>query len=184
MHRVFRKLPWILLIPALLGVILQAQEPETKTALPIKEMVQAIVTHNALADKSFYYDPGFKSVGSFAIHNHFAQRVCLGYLVTDGVTLSYRYIRAWPGLGSSNDAFQTPLSNIAKVEYKYYKASKGIMDAYPERLSVAFYFETPIKGLVADWTKKDIKFDVWDVSFGYTLMGYLKALKVPMKEKD
>jgi hypothetical protein len=180
----FRKPPSVLVIPALLCATLGAQEPETKTSLPVKEMVKAITGQGALADKSFYYDPGFKSVGSFAIHNHFAQRVCLGYLVSDGVTLSYRYIRAWPGLGSSNDAFQTPLSNIAKVEYKYYKASKGLMDAYPERLSATFYFETPIKGLVADWSKKDVKFDIWDVSFGYTLMGYLKELKISMQEKD
>jgi hypothetical protein len=184
MHMLFRRLLSVLVVAGVFCGILYAQEPETKTSLPIKEMVKAITGQGALADKSFYYDPGFKSVGSFAIHNHFAQRVCLGYLVTDGVTLSYRYIRAWPGLGSSNDAFQTPLSNVAKVEFKYYKASKGVMDAYPERLSTTFYFETPIKGLVADWSKKDIKFDVWDVSFGYTLMGYLKELKIPMKEKD
>ena len=176
----------IFFIPFLLVLSgsLPAQEPEGKTSLPIKDMVQAVTGQAVLGDKSFYYDPGFKAVGSFAIHNHFAQRVCLGYLVTDGTALSFRYIRAWPGLGSSNDAFQTPLTNIAKVDYKYYKASKGLMDAYPERLSTTFYFETPIKGLVADWNKKDIKFDVWDVSFGYTLMNFLKVLKIPMTEKE
>lgn len=168
----------------LLTGVLAAQEPENKTSLPINEMLKDIGGSTVLPDKSFYYDPGFKAVGSFAIHNHFAQRVCLGYLVTDGKTLSFRYIRAWPGLGSSNDAFQTPLSNIARVDYKYYKASKGLMDAYPERLSVEFFFESPIKGFLADWSKKDVKFDIWDVSFGYTLMGYLKELKVRMTEKE
>jgi len=179
-----RKLIGLVAACALAVVLISAQEPENKTSLPIKDMVTSIGGSTVLADKSFYYDPGFKAVGSFAIHNHFAQRVCLGYLVSDGTTLSYRYIRAWPGLGSSNDAFQAPLSNIIRVEYKYYKASKGLMDAYPERLSAAFFFETPIKGLLADWNKKDIKFDIWDVSFGYTLMGYLKELKVKMVEKE
>lgn len=159
-------------------------EPETKTILPLKEMVAVITSQKTVADKSFYYDPGFKAVGSFAVHNHFAQRVCLGYLLTDGETLSYRYIRAWPGIGSSNDAFQVPLSNIARVEYKYYKASRGLMDAYPERLSVEFFFEDEVKGLVADWKKKDMKFDIWDVAFGYTLMNALKERKVQMKEKN
>ena len=162
-----------------------AQESEeTRKKLPIKEMVAALTSQPVLADKSFYYDPGFKSVGSFAVHDHFAKRMCLGYVLSDGTTLSYRYIRAMPGLGSSNDAFQTPLSNVARVEYKFYKASKGLMDAYPERLSVQFFFEQPIKGLIADWTKKDIKFDIWDVSMGYTLMEFLKETGVSMKEKD
>jgi len=172
-------------LSAVLCLGLQAQsEPETKTVLPLREMVAAIGTQKSIAERSFYYDPGFKAVGSFAIHNHFAQRVCLGYLVSDGETLSYRYIRAWPGLGSSNDAFQVPLSNIARVKYKYYKASRGLMDAYPERLSVEFFFEQEIKGLVADWKKKDIKFDIWDVAFGYTLMEALKGRNIQMTEKD
>jgi hypothetical protein len=103
--------------------------------------------------------------------------------VSDGVKLSYRFIRAWPGLGSSNDAFQTELKNVARVEYKFYKASKGFMDAFPERLSVEFFFEPRIKGLVSDWSKEDMKFDIWDVHFGYTLIESLKSLGIQMKEK-
>ena len=162
---------------------LAAQDEPEGSKLPIQEMVEALKGHPVLKDQSFYYDPGFGAVGSFAIHNHFAKRVCLGYLVTDGETLSYRFIRAWPGLGSDNDAFQTPLTNVAKVEYKYYKASKGFMDAFPERLSIKIFFEDPITGLLAKWSKKTIKFDIWDVNFGYTLMDYLKGLNVQMIEK-
>ena len=178
---------WIVLACACLFPVCLAtaqEAEETRTKLPIKDMVTALTGQKVLADKSFYYDPGFKAVGSFAVHDHFAKRMCLGYVLTDGTALSYRYIRAMPGLGSSNDAFQTPLSNVALVEYKYYKASSGMMDSYPERLSVHFVFETPIKGLVADWNKKDIKFDIWDVSLGYTLMEFLKELGINMKEKN
>ncbi len=168
----------------LLASVAAAQGTEERKKLPVKDMVAAVTKQSVLADKSFYYDPGFKAVGSFAVHDHFAKRMCLGYVLSDGASLSYRYIRAMPGLGSSNDAFQTPLSNVTNVEYKYYKASSGMMDAYPERLSVKFLFETPIKGLVANWTKKDIKFDIWDVSMGYTLMEFLKELGIKMVEKD
>ena len=174
----------LVLSAPLLLIIGNGQEPEKKKELPVREMAKEIANNPLLGDKSFYYDPGFKAVGSFSVHDHFAKRMCLGYLLSDGESLSYRYIRAMPGLGSSNDAFQTSLSNIVKVEYKFYKASKGLMDQYPERLSTEFFFESPIKGLVADWTKKDIKFDIWDVSFGYTLMGYLKERNIPMVEKD
>ena len=157
-------------------------EPEGKK-LPLREMVEALKSQPVLKDQSFIYDPGFQAVGSFAIHNHFAKRICLGYLVTDGENMSYRFIRAWPGLGTDNDTFQTRLENVVKVEYKYYKASKGFMDLFPERLSVKFFFEMPITGLMADWKKKTIKFDIWDVNFGYTLMDFLKQLDVQMIEK-
>ncbi|MGH9427203.1 MAG: hypothetical protein ACRD2L_12975 [Terriglobia bacterium] len=161
-----------------------AQDKPAETALPVQEMVKAISENPALAGKSFYYDPGFKAVGGFAIHNHLGKRVCLGYLVSDGATLSYRFIRAWPGLGSSNDAFQIELKKVSKVEYKFYRASKGMLDYFPERLSVKFYFEPPVKGLVAGWSKEDMKFDIWDVTFGYTLMESLKEFGIKMLEKD
>jgi hypothetical protein len=162
--------------------LLAQEEPEGKK-LPLLEMVEALKTNPVLKDQSFIYDPGFQAVGSFSIHNHFAKRVCLGYLVTDGKTLSYRFIRAWPGLGSDNDAFQTPLENVVRVEYKYYKASKGFMDYFPERLSVKVFFEAPISGIMADWKKEDMEFDIWDVNFGYTLMDLFKTLNVKMEEK-
>lgn len=157
---------------------------QTREKLPVKEMVKAISEQPLLAKQSFYYDPGFQAVGGFSIHNHLGKRVCLGYLVSDGTKLAYRFIRAYPGLGSSNDAFQTELKNVSRVEYKFYKASKGFMDAFPERLSVEFFFEPRIKGLVSDWSKEDMKFDIWDVHFGYTLMESLKSLGIQMKEKD
>ena len=147
----------LLLLTFACSASLAQQTKQAPEKLEVKEMVKAISEQPLLAKKSFYYDPGFQAVGGFAIHNHLAKRVCLGYLVSDGVKLAYRYIRAWPGLGSSNDAFQTELKNIAKVEYKFYKASKGLMDIFPERLSVEFYFEPRIKGLVADWSKEDMK---------------------------
>lgn len=167
----------------LTGGLSAQQEPEGKK-LPLVEMVEALKGNPVLKDQSFIYDPGFQAIGSFAIHNHFAKRVCLGYLVTDGKTMSYRFIRAWPGLGSDNDAFQTQLENVVKIEYKYYKASKGFMDYFPERLSVKFFFEAPITGIMADWKKEDMEFDIWDVNFGYTLMDLFKALNVQMKEQD
>ena len=166
-----------------LTVGLPAQDEPEGDKLPIREMVEALKANRVLKDQSFVYDPGFQAIGSFAIHNHFAKRVCLGYLVTDGETMSYRFIRAWPGLGSDNDAFQTRLENVVKVEYKYYKASKGLMDAFPERLSVKFFFEAPITGIMGGWKKKTIKFDIWDVNFGYTLMDALKGLDIRMIEK-
>jgi hypothetical protein len=113
-------------------------------------------------------------VGSFAVHNHFAKRTCVGYIVSDGKRLAYRFIRSLPGLGSSNDAFETEIANIARVEYKFYAASRGVMDYYPERLSVKFVFKQPITALVAKWKKRDFKVDIWDVQFGNKLMDFMK----------
>lgn len=158
-----------------------ADEPKS---MPVEKMVQSILETPVLADNSFYYDSGFRAVGSFAVHDHFAKRICLGYMVSDGKRLAYRYIRAMPGLGSSNDAFETELANVARVEYKFYAASRGMMDYYPERLSVKFVFKQPITGLVAQWQKPDFKVDIWDVQFGNRLMAFLKDAGVQAVVRD
>jgi hypothetical protein len=158
--------------------------PEEKKSMPVEDMVKIILSQPALADNSFYYDNGFKAVGSFSVHDHFAKRICMGYLVSDGKRLAYRYIRAMPGLGSSNDAFETDLSNVARAEYKFYAASRGMMDYYPERLSVKFIFKQPITALLAKWEKKDFKVDIWDVSFGNKLMSFLKQAGVETVVRD
>ncbi len=152
--------------------------------MPLEQMVNTILDQPTLANQSFYYDDGFKAIGSFSVHDHFAKRMCLGYLVSDGQKLAYRYIRAMPGLGSSNDAFETEFKNLDRVEYKFYDASRGLMDYYPERLSVKFYFKAPITGLLANWEKKDIKFDIWDARFGKKMMEFIKAAGIPAVEKD
>lgn len=155
-----------------------------KSSLPLEQMVKTISEQPVLSNQSFYYDNGFKAIGSYSIHDHFAKRMCMGYLVSDGQKLAYRYIRAMPGLGSSNDAFETEIKNIERVEYKFYAASTGMMDYYPERLSVKFYFKTPIIGLLAKWEKKDMKFDIWDVNFGKKMMEFIKSADIPAIEKD
>ena len=162
----------------------QRATSNSEQPLPVATMVERILADDVLPDWSFYFDPEFRAVGSFSIHDHFGKRVCLGYLVSDGRKLSYRFIRSWPGLGSSNDAFQTELTNIRKVEYRFYRASEGFFDEYPERLSVKFFFDKPITGLISDWKKKDIKFDIWDVRFGYSLMASLDQFGVEMIEKS
>jgi hypothetical protein len=162
------------------------KNPETsgaKSGLPLEQMVKSITEQPLLSNQSFYYDSGFKAIGSYSIHDHFAKRMCMGYLVSDGKKLAYRYIRAMPGLGSSNDAFETEFKNIERVEYKFYAASTGMMDYYPERLSVKFYFKTPITGLLANWEKKDMKFDIWDVNFAKKMMEFIKAADIPAVEK-
>jgi hypothetical protein len=105
-------------------------------------------------------------------------------LVSDGKRLAYRYIRAMPGLGSSNDAFETEIANLARVEYKFYAASRGMLDYYPERLSVKFIFKKPITGLLAKWEKQDFKADIWDVQFANRLMGFIKEAGVETVERD
>jgi hypothetical protein len=164
-------------------VLPQGGTPE-RASMPLEEMTKTILEKPVLAENSFYYDNGFKALGSFAVHDHFAKRICMGYLVSDGKKLAYRYIRAMPGLGSSNDAFETEVSNLARVEYKFYEASKGLMDYYPERLSVKLFFKTPIIGLLAKWEKKDIKFDIWDVNFAKKLMEFIRKAGVEAVEKD
>ena len=184
--KVWLSLPTALLAFALVGAG-QAPEgasAEEKKAMPVEQMVKSILADPVLAENSFYFDPGFKAVGSFAVHNHFGQRTCIGYIVSDGKRLAYRYIRAMPGLGSSNDSFETELSNVARAEYKFYAASKGFMDFYPERLSVKFIFKTPITALVAKWEKKDFKVDIWDVQFGNRLMAFMKDVGVEAVVRD
>jgi hypothetical protein len=158
--------------------------PKEKGTLPLEQMTKAIQESPILANQSFYYDDGFRALGSFAVHDHFGKRTCIGYLVSDGKKLAYRYIRAMPGLGSSNDAFETEVNNLARVEYKFYEASRGIMDFYPERLSVKLKFKNKITGLLANWEKADIKFDIWDVKFGKKLMEYINTAGIPAVEKD
>jgi hypothetical protein len=168
-----------------LAVVGPAQDSNPgKEMMPLERMVKAIQEQPLLAEHSFFYDDGFKALGSFSIHDHFAKRMCMGYLLSDGRKLAYRYIRAMPGLGSSNDAFETEMSNLARVEYKFYKASTGMMDYYPERLSVKCYFKSPIIGLLAKWEKKDMKFDIWDANFGRKLMEYIKQAGVEVVEKE
>jgi hypothetical protein len=162
------------LLIALTALALPTLAQEEKKVMPVEEMVQAILEQPILAENSFYYDNGFRAVGSFAVHNHFAKRTCVGYIVSDGERLAYRFIRSLPGLGSSNDAFETEIANIARVEYKFYAASRGVMDYYPERLSVKFVFKQPITALVAKWEKRDFKVDIWDVQFGHKLMDFMK----------
>jgi hypothetical protein len=152
--------------------------------MPLEQMVKAITDQPLLVNQSFYYDDGFKAVGSYSIHDHFGKRMCMGYLVSDGQKLAYRYIRAMPGLGSSNDAFETEFQNLERVEYKFYAASTGMMDYYPERLSVKFFFKAPVTGLLAKWEKKDMKFDIWDVRFGKKMMEFIKAAGVSAVEKE
>jgi hypothetical protein len=161
-----------------------SETTKDKVGLPLEQMVKTIADQPLLANQSFYYDDGFKAIGSYSIHDHFAKRMCMGYLVSDGQKLAYRYIRAMPGLGSSNDAFETEIKNLERVEFKFYDASTGMMDYYPERLSVKFYFKTPIIGLLAKWEKKDMKFDIWDVRFARKMMEFIKAAGVPAVEKD
>jgi hypothetical protein len=64
---------------ALLSVSAQ-ERTEEKKVMPVEKMVQSILETPVLADNSFYYDNGFRAVGSFSVHDHFAKRVCLGYL--------------------------------------------------------------------------------------------------------
>lgn len=181
-YRILLSLPLAIFALALWSF---AQESaEEKKVMPVDEMVKSILAQPILADHSFYYDNGFKAIGSFAVHDHFAKRICMGYLVSDGKRLAYRYIRAMPGLGSSNDAFDTEISNLARVEYKFYAASRGMMDYYPERLSVKFIFKQPIVGLVAKWEKKDFKVDIWDVQFANRLMGYIKEAGIATVVRD
>lgn len=161
-----------------------SEATKDKVNMPLEQMVKTIIEQPILANQSFYYDDGFKAIGSYSIHDHFAKRMCMGYLVSDGQKLAYRYIRAMPGLGSSNDAFETEIKNLERVEYKFYDASTGMMDYYPERLSVKFYFKAPITGLLAKWEKKDMKFDIWDVRFGKKMMEFIKAAGVPAVEKE
>lgn len=168
----------LITISALALPTLSQEVQEEKKAMPIEEMVQTILEQPVLAENSFYYDNGFRAVGSFAVHNHFAKRTCVGYIVSDGKRLAYRFIRSLPGLGSSNDAFETEIANIARVEYKFYAASRGFLDYYPERLSVKFIFKQPITALIAKWEKRNFKVDIWDVQFGNKLMEFLKEADV------
>ncbi len=156
-------------------------EPDT---MDVERIVSYILDDPEVSAQSFYYDAGFKAIGSFAVHDHFAKRSCIGYLVTDGEHLAYRFIRSLPGLGSSNDAFETELGKVARVEYKFYRASKGVLDFYPERLSVKFIFEPPIVGLASNWRKDSMKFDIWNVQFARRLMGFLEQAGVKAVDLD
>ena len=101
-----------LLLPILAVLVLSQSSPKNdakgQPSMPLEQMVKAITEQPLLVNHSFYYDDGFKAIGSYSIHDHAGKRMCMGYLVSDGGRLAYRYIRAMPGLGSSVPVSSSP----------------------------------------------------------------------------
>jgi hypothetical protein len=51
------------------------EAPKAESSMPLEQMVKTIVEQPILADQSFYYDDGFKAVGSYSIHDHFGKKL-------------------------------------------------------------------------------------------------------------
>lgn len=43
------------------------EAPKAESSMPLEQMVKAIIEQPMLVDQSFYYDDGFKAVGSYSI---------------------------------------------------------------------------------------------------------------------
>ena len=55
--------------------MMSQEAKEEEISMPVDEMVATILEQPILAEHSFYYDNGFRAIGSFAIHGCFGNQV-------------------------------------------------------------------------------------------------------------
>jgi tetratricopeptide (TPR) repeat protein len=124
------------------------------------------------------------------IHDHFGQKFCFGFLFVAPDKISYRSLWGFPRLGT-DDSFETPIANIARVEVKGKERGKGWISNMPQRLELHFFFKEDIKGLNDDWHRDEMKFFFGQtqitqtdlMSFAGKLIAYLKGKGVTIKEE-
>lgn len=124
------------------------------------------------------------------IHDHFGQKFCFGFLFVSADKLSYRSLWGFPRLGT-DDSFETPLGNIARVEVKGKERGKGWISNMPQRLELHFFFKQNIKGSEDNWNRDEMKFFFGQtqiiqtdlMSFAKKVLDYLKTKGVTIKEE-
>jgi tetratricopeptide (TPR) repeat protein len=130
------------------------------------------------------FDAKVPGISRAVIHDHFGQKFCYGFLFVSPDKISYRSLWGFPRLGT-DDSFETPISNIARVEVKGKERGKGWVSNMPQRLELHIFFKEKIKGSVDSWSRDEMKF-----FFGHTqitqtdLMPFAKKIIDYLKTKD
>jgi tetratricopeptide (TPR) repeat protein len=136
------------------------------------------------------FDAKVPGISRGLIHDHFGQKFCYGFLFMSSDKISYRSLWGFPRLGT-DDSFETPISNIARVEVKGKERGKGWISNMPQRLELHFFFKEDIKGAVDSWHRDEMKFFFGQtqitqtdlMSFARRIIEYLKARGVTIKEE-
>lgn len=136
------------------------------------------------------FDLKVQGIGRAVIHDHFGQKYCYGFFFVGPDKIVYRSLWGEPRLGR-DDSFETPLSNIARVETKHKNRGKGWISNMPERLELHFFFKQDIEGSIESWSRDEMKFFFGHtpvlqseaMAFAQKLIQYLKTKDIAIKEK-
>lgn len=137
------------------------------------------------------FDAKLPGISRGLIHDHFGQKFCFGFLFICPDKIVYRSLWGFPRLGT-DDSFETPISNIARVEVKGKGRGKGWVSNMPQRLELHFFFKTNIKGSVDIWDRDEMKFFFGQTQitqtdlmiFARKVIEYLKSKGVSIVEVD
>ncbi len=136
------------------------------------------------------FDSKVPGISRAVIHDHFGQKFCYGFLFVSLDKISYRSLWGFPRLGT-DDSFETPISNIARVEVKGKERGKGWISNMPQRLELHFFFKEKIKGSTDNWSRDEMKFffghtqitQIDLMPFAKKTIDYLKAKGVSIEEQ-
>ncbi|MBI4467661.1 MAG: tetratricopeptide repeat protein [Acidobacteria bacterium] len=136
------------------------------------------------------FDKGVSGIARGLIHDHFGQKFCYGFFFITPEKVVYRSLWGFPRLGT-DDSFETPISNIARVEVVGKERGRGFVSNMPQRLELHFRFKSDIKGSVDVWSRDEMKFFFGQtqitqtdlMTFAEKIIGYLRSKDVPIVEK-
>jgi tetratricopeptide (TPR) repeat protein len=136
------------------------------------------------------FDAKIMGISRGLIHDHFGQKFCFGFLFICPEKIQYRSLWGFPRLGT-DDSFETPISNIARVEVKGKERGTGWINNMPQRLELHFFFKQNITGSVDKWDRDEMKFFFGQtqitqtdlMAFARKVVEYLKAKDVRIKEE-
>lgn len=136
------------------------------------------------------FDRKVPGIARGLIHDHFGQKFCFGFFFVTPDKIVYRSLWGFPRLGT-DDSFETPISNIARVEVVGKERGRGFVSTMPQRLELHFRFKNDIKGSVDLWNRDEMKFFFGQtqitqtdlMSFAEKVIAYLKSKDVVIEEK-
>ena len=138
----------------------------------------------------YRFDKDVPGVTRGLIHDHFGQKFCFGFLFIGPEKISFRSLWGRPRLGT-DDSFETPIENIARVDVKAKARGKGWISHMPERFELHFRFKSKIRGSQDNWSRNEMKFFFGQtrilqtdlMAFAQNVLTYLRDKNVPVFEK-
>lgn len=135
------------------------------------------------------YDASVNGIGRGVIHDHFGQKFCFGLFYVTPDKIVFRSLWGFPRLGT-DDSFETPISNVKKVEVVGKERGKGWISNMPKRVELHYRFNEKIRGSVDTWERDEMKFfyGVTQISqtdldrFAQQVLLYLQSKGVSIEE--